>query len=299
MNLRRLEHLVALAEEGAFAAAARRCHLSQPAFSRSIQGLEEELGVALFDRTRQGVVATAAGRHLVDRARRVLREAHGLRRDADLIRQQDLGEVRFGAGAFPSAVLLPGVLADLMNAHPRLKVRVEVGEWAGLLRKVEAEQLDFAVVERRTVPPDSALETRLLAVESAGWYVRGGHPLAARRGLAVTDLRAYPLVSVPLPAAARERLGRELGLAHGEALPLALECNDLIALREVVTRTDAVLSATPSVCREEVARGRLVRLDLDRVRPKVEFAVARLAQRTLSPAAEKALALIERSVGRL
>jgi len=298
MNLRQLEQLVALAEEGAFVKAAERAHLSQPALTRSIQNLEHELGIRLFDRTRQGVVPTAAGQQLVDRARRVLFEARGLRRDADLIRNHEMGEVRFGAGSYPSAILLPDVLASLMNDYPDLKVKAEVNDWATLLDKVVREELDFAVVERRTVPHDAPLETRLLSVEAAGWYVRGGHPLAERRGLRTRDLRGYPLVSVPLPAAARNHLRRKLGQTHGETLALSVECNDLLTLREVVTRTDAVLSATPSVCAQAVSEGRLTRLDIDDSHQKVEFAVAHLAHRTLSPAAQTVISLIERLVGR-
>ncbi|KYZ85514.1 LysR family transcriptional regulator [Alloalcanivorax xenomutans] len=293
MNLRRLEQLVALAEERSFVKAAERTHLSQPALTRGIQNLEHELGIRLFDRTPQGVVPTAAGQQLINRARRVLFEARGLRRDAALIRNHEMGEVRFGAGSYPSAILLPDVLGTLMSEYPHLQIKVEVNDWATLLRKVETEELDFAVVERRTVPHDSALESQPLSKEAAGWYVRRGHPLADGRAVATRDLGDYPLVSVPLPETARNRLKRRLGQSPGEALALSLECNDLVTLREVVTRTDAVLSATPSVCRAQVAAGRLVRLNIQDSHQEVELAVARLANRTLSPAAHKALSLIQ------
>lgn len=298
MNLRRLEQLVVLAEEGSFVRAAERAHLSQPALTRGIQSLERELGVRLFDRDRQGVVPTPAGRRLLDRARRILFEARGLERDAELLRHDQLGEVRFGAGSYPAAILLPDVLATLINEYPDLDVKAEVNDWATLLRKVEDEELDFAVVERRTVSPEARLETRLLSVEEAGWYVRADHPLAARPQLTLRDLRAYPLVSVPLPATAKSHLQRRLGLAPGEALSLGIECNDLYALREVVMRSDAVLSATATLCRKEVAQGRLMRLNLDEGQPRVEFAVAWPAQRTLTPAARKTIALIEQLAAR-
>tara|TARA_R110001606_G_scaffold1937_23_gene8048 strand:+ start:3821 stop:4768 length:948 start_codon:yes stop_codon:yes gene_type:complete len=298
MNLRRLEQLVALAEEGSFVKAAARSHLSQPALTRAIQGLERELGVQLFDRAHQGVVLTPAGRRLVDRARRVLFEARGLKRDADLIRNDQLGEVRFGAGSYPAAILLPDVLATLMEEHPDLNLNVEVNDWATLLRKVTEEVLEFAVVERRTVPAQALLETRLLSVEAAGWYVRTGHPLAARARLATRDLLPYPLVSVPLPDAARAGLQRKLGLTPGEKLTLGIECNDLHVLREVVTRSDAVLSATATLCRREVAEGRLVRLNIDDSHQSVEFALVQPAGHTPTPAAAKTIALIEQLAAR-
>ncbi len=105
-------------------------------------------------------------------------------------------------------------------------------------------------------------------------------------------------MSVPLPAAARHHLRRKLGQTHGETLALSVECNDLLTLREVTTRTDAVLSATPSVCEQAVAEGRLTRLDIDDSHQRVEFAIVYLAHRTLSPASQTVISLIERLVNR-
>lgn len=297
MNLRKLDQLVALAEEGSFIKAAERTHLSQSALTRGIQNLEHEFGIRLFDRTSKGVVPTTAGQQLINRARRVLLEARGLRHDAELIRNHDMGEVRFGAGSYPAAILLPDVLSSLLNEHPHLQVKVEVSDWATLLDKVEREELEFAVVVRRTVPHDSPLETISLSEEEAGWYVNRDHPLAGRGAIATRELSDYPLVSVPLPDATRARLKRRLGQAPGEALALSLECNDLPTLRDVVTRTHSVLSATPSVCRGLVEAGQIVRLDIQDSHQSVKLAVVRLANRTLSPAARKALDLVETWAG--
>lgn len=298
MDLRRLEQLVALAEEGSFVRAAERSHLSQPALTRGIQNLEHELGVKLFDRDRHGVVPTAAGRRLVDRARRVLFEARGLQRDADLLRQDQLGEVRFGAGSYPAAILLPEVLVTLVNNYPDINVKVEVNDWATLQRKVVEEELEFAVIERRTVPPDAPLEAHPISVEQAGWYVRTGHPLAEHNSLTTRELRGYPLVSVPLPPTILGRLQRRLGLAPGEALGLGIECNDLYALREVVLHSDAILSATATLCRKEVADGLMVRLNVPDNHQKVEFAVVQPAHQSLTPAARRTVALIEQLAAR-
>ncbi|NYH22367.1 LysR family transcriptional regulator [Paraburkholderia bryophila] len=94
MSVRRLNHVVALAEEGSFARAAERVHLSQPALSRSIQAIEDELGLRLFDRAARGVAVTQAGKTIVERARRVLFEANCLVRDAELLKTHEIGEVQ-------------------------------------------------------------------------------------------------------------------------------------------------------------------------------------------------------------
>src|SRR3954463_12987035 len=103
VDLKRLGHLVALADECHFARAAARVHLSQPAFSRSIQLLEDQVGMRLFDRETGNVQATPAGLFLADRARKLLFDARNLQRDTELYRDASLGDTAFGAGPFPAA----------------------------------------------------------------------------------------------------------------------------------------------------------------------------------------------------
>src|SRR3982751_2666566 len=97
MDLKRLGHLVALADDGNFSRAAERVHLSQPAFSRSIQAAEAELGVKLFDRGTTDVATTHAGKFVVERARRVLKESRRFERDVLLYRKGMIGRLCIGA----------------------------------------------------------------------------------------------------------------------------------------------------------------------------------------------------------
>jgi molybdenum-dependent DNA-binding transcriptional regulator ModE len=131
INSRRLTHLIALAEEGSFARAAERVHLSQPALSRSIQALEDELGMKLFDRAARGVAMTAAGRLLVERARRVLFETRCLFRDVELLKAHELGEVHIGLGPYAAVVLLPDLLVEFSRRFPKIKV----SNWAMVTAK--------------------------------------------------------------------------------------------------------------------------------------------------------------------
>ena len=113
LNLKRLGHLVALADELHFARAAERVHLSQAAFSRSIQSIEQDLGMRLFDREAGPVKATPAGEFVIERARRLLFDARSLQRDAALYRDSQLGDTAFGAGPYPAATIMPTVLSTL------------------------------------------------------------------------------------------------------------------------------------------------------------------------------------------
>jgi DNA-binding transcriptional LysR family regulator len=112
MDLRRLEHLLALAAERHFGRAAEQVHLSQPAFSRSIQAIEAELNLRLFDRETGEVRPTPAGEFVIGRARQLLFDARNLARDVELFRDSRLGDTSFGAGPIMAATLLPEVLGS-------------------------------------------------------------------------------------------------------------------------------------------------------------------------------------------
>lgn len=293
LNLKRLEHLVAVAEEGSLAAAARRVHLSQPALTRSIQALEDEAGVMLFDRGARGVTLTAVGRMVTERARRILFESGCLARDLTLVRQHEIGSVQIGFGAFPAAILLPESLSQLHRQWPKLRIATEVSHPAALLAALQAEQVDFVVIEQSTVPTAAELEAVRLPMEPGGVFARMGHPLAAGP-VALATLRESALVSVVFPPEQHERLRKLLRCKPGEELPFQVESNDFRALTHLVRDADALLLAPARAVRDEVAARQLVPLDIPELREfAMQFAIVRLAQRTLSPAAERAVAVIE------
>ena len=292
INSRRLVHLVALAEEGSFARAAERVHLSQPAFSRSIQALEEEFDIKLFDRAARGVSTTAAGRLLVERARRVLFEARCLFRDVDLIKADALGEVKVGLGPYAAAILFPDLLVEFARQFPAIKVSIEIGEAGALMETLRSERADFVVVDRRetAIAPDVTMHR--LTGHDGGWYVRPGHPLLARGPVALAALREFPLVSVPLSVFMEDALRRLLKFRAHETIPVQLECNDVAVLKDVVACTDAVVFCTGSSVQRDPEAQRLERVSI--IHPRklgLQFALVCLADRTQSAAADAALTL--------
>jgi len=292
VNLKRLEHLVAVAEEGSLAAAARRVHLSQPALTRSIQALEEEAGAVLLDRGARGVTLTTVGRMVTERARRILFESGCLARDLALVRQHEIGSVQIGLGAFPAAILLPELLGALHRQWPKLRIATEVSHPRALLDALYAEQVDFVVIEHSTIPTAAELEVVRLPAGPGGVFVRAGHPLASAP-VDLATVRASALVSVVFPPETHERLRKLLRCKPGEDLPFQVESNDFRALTHLVRDADALLLAPARAVREELEAGRLVPLDIAELRDiPMQFAVVWLTQRTLSPAAERAVGVI-------
>ncbi|MFM0598034.1 LysR family transcriptional regulator [Paraburkholderia dilworthii] len=292
MSVRRLNHVVALAEEGSFARAAERVHLSQPALSRSIQAIEDELGLRLFDRAARGVAVTQAGKTIVERARRVLFEANCLVRDAELLKTHEIGEVRIGLGPYPATILLPDLLVGFARLHPNVGLKLELNHAHAMIDMLLAEQLDFIVIDKRVLPDNPALAIKPLRRHDGRWFGRAGHPLASREAVSAVDLRKFPLVTVPLPPFMHSAVHRLLKIRSHEKIPVQLECNDVRVLKSFVEQTDALLFATASSVHKELAARTLVPIAVkDAPRIGLAFALVVLADRTLSPAGEVALAL--------
>lgn len=289
MDLRQLKHLIALADSGRFVLAAEQVHLSQAAFSRSIQALEARLGLRLFDRGPKGAQLTPAGKVVVERARQLLFDQRCFSRDVDLLRQGALGELSFGAGPVPSATIVPPLLVALQQQQPGLVTRVRSGHAEALLALLHAEQIDFFMADPRMLPADARLQTELLGIIHGGLYGRAAHPLARKRELSVEMVLEAGIATVAASLPLREMLRAAFGLSPTQALPVKLECDDLLTLARLARHTDTLVLLPHGVAAE--AKG-LKRLRLPQGRPamSVEMHAICLRGRSLSPAAARALA---------
>jgi DNA-binding transcriptional LysR family regulator len=178
MELRHLRYFVAVAEELHFSRAAARLHIAQPPLSQQIRGLERDLGVALFSRTRRRVDLTPAGRALLEEARRILAQAD---RAARIAR-------RAGAGAIGQLALafVPSADLDLLPRVLRL--------WRGRFPDVELDLQVLLPVAQMEALAAGRIQVGLLRL-----------PVVADRAVVVEPIQSEPLVAV-LPR--RHRLAR-------------------------------------------------------------------------------------------
>jgi DNA-binding transcriptional LysR family regulator len=288
MDLRRLQHVVTLAEEGNFRRAAERVHLSQPAFSRSIQAAEGELGLPLFDRGPTEARCTPAGAFFVERARALLLQNDRLERDMAMFRDREVGDLTFGTGPFPAATLVPAALGEMRKRYPHVAVRVRLGNSQELLDCVRREEHEFFVANARRVPRGGDFQVRNLGRIRGGFYVRTGHPLLARKSWQMNDLLPYGIGAGKLPEDVSLHLARTMGLPEGSRAPLALECDDVHLLKRVALESDTTIIATDDLLADELREGRMALLQVRDFAPDVshsQVGVVSLAGRTPSPAA--------------
>ncbi len=295
MDLKRLNHLVVLADERNFGRAARRAHLSQPAFSRSIQAAEAELGLQLFDRGPADVSCTPAGAFVIERARRLLQESRRLERDVDLYRERVMGDVAFGVGPFPAATMLPQLMIDLRNRFPGVNSRIHVNNWRYLIEHLRKEEIDFFVADTRDVPRDADFAITPIARQRGRFYARAGHPLFKAPSVTLADLASYGLATGRLPAPANAALLKMMGRAGEGSLPVAVECDDIHLNKRITLGSDTVMVGTAGVVREELASGQLLPVEIQGF-PKMyaEIGIVALKGRSYSPMAEYAVGFLAR-----
>lgn len=144
MNLRQAEQLVAVLEHGSLLRAAGAIHISQPALSKSIKSLEEELGVRLFERRPRGVTPTIYGTTLLKHARLLLNQGEQAVAEIQSIKKGHLGHLRLGVANF-AIHFLPATLARLLATKPGLSLDIVDGTYEGLTALVREGALDAVV----------------------------------------------------------------------------------------------------------------------------------------------------------
>lgn len=192
MTLRDLQYLVALAETRHFGRAARHCHVSQPTLSAQLKKLEEYLGVALVERRPRKVALTAAGRAVVERARRMLQDAEDIRALAHASQDPLAGQLKVGLIPTLGPYLLPRVMPRLAQALPRLSLLLHEYQTEPLVQQVLDGELDLAIL---ALPADTrGLQTRPLFAEIFLVAMPDRHRLCSRRRVRTADLAGEKLL---------------------------------------------------------------------------------------------------------
>jgi DNA-binding transcriptional LysR family regulator len=285
MDLRKLRHAVFVADWGNFTTAAARLHLSQPALSRSIQSLEDELGLKLFERVAAGVVSTAAGAAVIAEARGLLEQADGLKAHAQRLSRGEAGRVRVGVGPM-FAGLLAGYLRHAWQPSQPVEVQVHILPVERLLGRLLADELDFFIADGRAARDHAAIAVEPIGEAPVGYHVRSGHALAERRRLSVAEIAAYPRASPNLPAAPLDI--DEAVRASSRADAGRLYCEQLSTLIELTENSDAVLLALSAAVADEVEAGRLVTLDIPEIASwSAQIVIARRARLRATPTVER------------
>lgn len=214
VEIRQLEHFVAVAAERNFTRAAARVHIVQSALSASIAKLERELGVELIDRSRRQIALSPAGDAFLQQAYGVLHAAKRARDAVTEYQGQLAGTVQVGTLMSNGALDLPAALGRFHRRHPLVNVRLRqsAAGSAGHLSEVADGTLDLALI---TTPgmPNPLVDIRELAGEPMMFVCSPEHRLAERRGIGLADLLGEQLIQFASGWGVRRILDQALAAA--------------------------------------------------------------------------------------
>jgi DNA-binding transcriptional LysR family regulator len=283
MELRQLEYLVAVVDDGGFTRAAQRLHVAQPGVSAQMRRLEAELGQELLDRSGRQVRPTAAGEAVLPYARAALAAVRGVRQAVDEVSGLLRGQVAVGTVTSYGELPVPQLLADFHARHPHVAIALREDVSERLLGDVRDGRLDLAVAATAGDVPAGVGAQTVLDTELAA-AVAPGDPLAGRRTLTVAELIERELVCLPRGTGIREALER----AAGGAARVAYEAGDPRVVADLAERGLGV-AVLPRPLAE--SRPGLRAVALTRPTPRARLVLAWRADGPVSPAARALTAL--------
>ncbi|WP_367325400.1 LysR family transcriptional regulator [Streptomyces sp. HUAS ZL42] len=290
MELRHLQHFVAVAEDQHFTRAAERLMVSQSGLSASIRALERELQTPLFVRTTRRVTLTEAGRALLGEAERILAQVRAAHEAVAAVQGVLRGTLSVGTEQCIAGVHVAGLLAAFRRLHPDVEIRLRQAGSGALAEEVAAGRLDLAFAYRTQADTDQ-LRSAPLASEPITVLCHPTHRLATA-GAAVTpdDLEGEAFVDFH-PDWGPRRATDAAFAAAGVRRTVALEVNDVHSLLDLVDE-DLGIAVVPRHFRHK--REALTALPLKGTGEAVYETVALLPPpQATSPAARALMALLE------
>ncbi|MFG2788054.1 LysR substrate-binding domain-containing protein [Streptomyces sp. NPDC048419] len=290
MELRHLQHFVAVAEDQHFTRAAERLMVSQSGLSASIRALERELQTPLFVRTTRRVTLTEAGRALLSEAERILAQVRSAHEAVAAVQGVLRGTLSLGTEQCIAGVHVAGLLAAFRRRHPDVEIRLRQAGSGELAEEVAAGRLDLAFAYRTQADTDQ-LRSVSLTGEPMTVLCHPTHPLATG-GAAVTpdDLGGEVFVDFH-PDWGPRRTTDAAFTAAGVRRTVALEVNDVHSLLDLVDENLGI-AVVPRHFRHK--REALTALPVKGTGETVYETVALLPpQQATSPAARALMALLE------
>lgn len=285
MEIKQLKAFIAIAEEKTFTAGAKRVHITQAAVSMQIRQLEEEVGLPLFTRTPRRVILTEAGEHLLERARKILREHDSALEELAEIAGAEYGRLRIGsASAMFVTEQLPSILEKLKQKYENAEVSVSSGTSQALVEKILQGEIDIAFV---SLPIENTnVETELLYVDEIVAIAHPSHTLAKQKSINAKKLAAESLILGEQGGNTR-RLIDKFFEEHNVKPNVAMELSRQEAINKMVENNMGVGIAGEKNSAKEVSESKLVSWSIEGVEIKWNLGLARIRGGYFSPIAKE------------
>lgn len=263
----KLYTLLKVAEYRNYTQAARMLNLTQPAVSQHIRGLENELGVKLFERVGSRLVLTRAGEKAVSAARAISNLYDNLRYE---ISESNYGvrELKIGITHTAESNHISEALAGYVSANHGIKIRVITDTQAELRRKLKSFELDMAIIDGSV--SDESLVSILLDTDRLVLVTDPSHPLARKMSVTIEDIRHEKLI-LRLPSSGTGNMfisaiqARDISIS---AFDVIMEVENVATIKDLIRQRYGVSVLAESACLDEIEKNELAALPIDQLNMK-------------------------------
>ncbi len=285
MEIKQLKAFVAITEEKTFTAGAKRVNITQAAVSMQIRQLEEEVGLPLFTRTPRRVLLTEAGEHLLERARRILREHDAALEELAEIAGAEHGRIRIGsASAMFATEQLPIILEKLMKKYPNSEVSVISGTSQTLVEKILHGETDIAFVslpiETQNIQTETIYSDEVVAIGPKN------HPLAGEKYISAAQLAGEKLILGEKGGNTRRMIDKFFEAANVNP-NIVMELSRQEAINKMVENHMGVGIAGAKSSMPDVSKGKIVSWWIEGAEIRWNLGLARLRGGYFSPIAKE------------
>lgn len=260
MEIRQLQHFLAVKKYGGFSKAAQELNMTQPGLTKSIRRLENRLGVRLFVRGSRQVKLTDYGELLEPHAINVDIEMNEALEELKARRDNRTGDVLVGAGPMWANRYLPEAVVKLHDLKPRIKFKISFGEPDELMEMLKLGMLDVVFAGFLAIE-DGSLDTIPLIIGKEGVVLRPGHPLTKKQPCSVADVLEYGWIFFSKENRKRNNFESSLtDLGFTPPRPV-IETESLSQVLNIVENTDLLTLLPNEILDQRRDGGRLTFLD--------------------------------------
>lgn len=297
MELRDLKYFALIARHGSVSKAALAAHRTQPALTKSLQRLEAEFGVPLFERRDGQLTLTSVGRLLQQRCGEILQGAENAKREVQEAADGTSGHVRLGVSTTAAEFLLPSVVDQLLRRYPKVTLEIEYGMNDELATALSRRAIDLAIGPFGSTAPE--LDFIPLCKDRVVVVARSGHPLFRCNEVRMEDLVDCGWILPSKSASTRlwlesafERRGLKKPLPH-------IESNTISFVSSLISGTDLLSFITRRNLEIDALKKSIREIPLEATTMTRNFGILVNMQGYYSPSVEVVLELFRQESLRL
>jgi LysR family transcriptional regulator, benzoate and cis,cis-muconate-responsive activator of ben and cat genes len=296
MELRHLRYFLAVAEALNFTKAAALLRVAQPALSRRVQDLEDEIGVDLLKRSPRGVVLTAEGKVFLDKTRHILKLADESVEQVRALARGEEGELHIGYAPAPTVEILPPALAAFQKAFPRVRVLLHDFSEQELMDGLRNGRLELALMPRGTGHQSVGLEFETLRSYPICVAVAPTHRFARLKTITLEMVATEAMIGFnrkdyPEYYVGLDRIFEPLGIKPR----VVVECDSSSSLITEIETGRGVAIASPVL--RHASGKRLLYRPLTGTTEVLSVGIARASKGDVTPAGEKFCEILRKISG--